>query len=193
MNGSRKTRSQLCFTALVHQIYVYVNEYLLVKSTSFGPIVRDSNTIIVRSCKPPHSPALSLSSAQYVVYYSFYTQMRTIAFIRKIIFSLFTDCAAYWLWVLSERFVIHASLTKISNRIGYSISLSLIDMQKLLKKPRLKSHYRNDIRAVVTLLRWKYTGYYKNILKLQLTSCRKLQQTRDVANDDGVRQSLLQN
>lgn len=72
----------LFHNALVHQIYIYVMcvwmNVLLVKSTSFSPIVRDSNTIIVR-----YTPSLIASSVQYVVYYPFYMQIRTIAFIAN--------------------------------------------------------------------------------------------------------------
>lgn len=85
--GHEKCVDQLCFTALVHQIYVYADECLLVKSTSFGSIVRDSNTIIVRVVRPPPLPppaSLVASSVQNVVYYSFYMQIQTIASIAKL-------------------------------------------------------------------------------------------------------------
>lgn len=80
--GHEKCVGQLCFTALVHQIYVYADECLLVKSTSFGSIVRDSNTIIVRWRTP--LPVPRRLARAIVVYYSFYMQIQTIAFIAKL-------------------------------------------------------------------------------------------------------------
>lgn len=160
---------QLCFMALVHQIYVYVNEYLLVKSTSFGPIVHDSNTIIVRFCMLPPLLSLILSPAQ-----SFITSF-IIHFTRKYGQSLLFEKLFLAYSLIAPR-IDHVYCPKdLSCMLRWWIyrialhwiqHLIIVDVQELLKKVCLKPRYRNAVKAVVTLLSWKYIGYYKNTLKL---------------------------
>lgn len=45
--------------------------------------------------------------------------------------------------------------------------LIIADAQKLLRKARLKALRRDGVKKVaVTLLSWKYTGYYKNNVEI---------------------------
>lgn len=137
MNGSRKMRWLALFHGAGCIKYTYMRmKCLLVKSTSFGSIVRDSNTIIVNDGAHP-SPVVS--SVQYVVYYSFYMQIQTIAFIAKL-FLIRSLIVPRWSY----------SLRKISRSFcwwRYRITpcwkqrLIIVDAQKLLRKARFKARW----------------------------------------------------
>lgn len=121
MNGSRKTRphSFVSWRWCIKYMYMWMNICSLNQQVlSNCSWFKYNNCPILYAASPPIPHPFAGAVVYYVVYYSFYTQIRTIAFIRKIIFSLFTDCAAHWSCLLSERFVIHASLMNISNRVA---------------------------------------------------------------------------
>lgn len=167
---TKNASPQLCFMALMHQIYVYANEYLLVKSTSFGPIVHDSNTIIVRFCMLPPLPSLILSPAQ-----SFITSF-IIHFTRKCGQSLLFEKLFLAYSLIAPRIHHVYSPKDLSFMLRwwrYRIALHWIqhliiaERARTIKKGLFETALPQCRKSwVVTLLSWKYIGHYKNTLKL---------------------------
>ena len=162
MNGPRKNASaSFVSLALVHQIYVYVDECLLVKSTSFGSIVRDSNTIIVR-WRTPLPILRHLASAirrlLFILYANSYNH-----FYCKIIFNPFTDCISLIIYALRKISRLRSAWWRYRITPRWKQRLIIIDAQKLLRKARFKAHCRNGVRKIAV-------GNILDIIKTTLKS-----------------------
>jgi len=141
--------------ALVHQIYVYVDECLLVKSTSFGSIVRDSNTIIVRWCTPLlRHLTNAIRCLLFILYVNSYNH-----FIAKL-FLIHSDCISLIIYGLRK---ISALLMKISNHATLETASHYRWRAKTIKKGSLQSSLPQWCKKDGS---WKYTRYYKNNVEI---------------------------
>lgn len=160
--GHEKYVVQLCFTALVRQIYVYSDECLLVKSTSFGSIVRDSNTIIVRWRTPlPRRLVGAIRRLLFILHADSDNR-----FYRKIIFNPFTDCTSLIIHAPPKDFSFAFCWWRYRITPRWKQRLIIVDVQKLLRKARFKARCPGVRKVAMMLLSWKYTGYYKNNVEI---------------------------